>query len=193
MEYTTSIYYTFSTIAQVLAAFLALSGVFVLFKLQELKQMQLVQVQYFLTELADKITFSLVKTCPEFALPLNTLYESETSAGMIEEMNFILSHEKVNNEPKFAKLPQRKMIVEKVEKYRNLIIVLTYISISLGIITITFSLIILGFTHLISESYAIWIIIIGIVLSVLTILTMSYGIILSLKAFNPIVPSIAND
>lgn len=50
----TSMYYTFSTRAQVLAAFISLSGVFVIFKLQEIRKMLLQHTHNFISQV-DRI------------------------------------------------------------------------------------------------------------------------------------------
>ena len=87
-----SLYYTFSAIPQVLAAFIALSGVFLIFKIQELKKMQFLQVQYFYNYLSGvKGLFSGVfHGCPTIAVTLQTLHKAECLGGMLEEMDKIL-------------------------------------------------------------------------------------------------------
>lgn len=184
MENLNSIYYTFSTIAQMLAGFIALSGVFVLFKLQELNKMQLIQAQYFYNYMSGSgLTESSFHGCPNIAVNLSTLRKAESTAGMIEEINFILSDEKVKNIYQYKSLQSWKTIIEKVEKFKNMIKTLTITSIILGIITIIYSLIILGNAHLICEISSSLIITIGIVMATCTILIMTFGILLSIKNF----------
>ena len=84
-----SLYYTFSTIAQVLAAFIALSGVFVIFKIQEFKRIMFLQVQYFYNYLngVNGMFISSFHDCPSIATNLKTLHISESLGGMLEEMD----------------------------------------------------------------------------------------------------------
>lgn len=184
MENFNSIYYTFSTIAQVLAGFIALSGVFVLFKLQELNKMQLIQAQYFYNYMSGSgLVESSFHGCPSIAANLKNLRLAESTAGMMEEINFILSDDNVKKIYQYKSLQSWKTIIEKVERYKNKIKALTFISIVLGIITIIYSLIILGYTQSICSVGSSLIITIGIVLATCTILSMSCGLILSLKDF----------
>lgn len=190
MDYSDSIYYTFSTIAQVLAGFLALSGVFVLFKLQEFKKIQLIQVEYFLTALG-KIDLKIddFYGCPIIAIDLYTLKKSETTAGLIKELDTILIQDDIKKNPNLPKFREWNDIIKKVENRKLCLKHLTFISIITGIPTIFYSLIILGFICSINDKFSSFVILIGILSAILTILFMTCGIIISLKDFDIIAKS----
>jgi|GEM_PF-6519430 len=120
MDITNSLYYTFSTIAQVLAGFIALSGVFVIFKIQELKKMQFLQVQYFYNYLngVSGMFIGSFHDCPTIAVTLKTLHKSECIGGMEEEMEKILEDQNVQKSAELKSLNRLKSIFSKINSVR---------------------------------------------------------------------------
>ncbi len=180
-----SIYYTFSTIAQVLAGFIALGGVFVLFKLQEIKKIQLQQAKYFLDFIDKELIYNHTFKCPVIAVKLKMLLNAESTDGMLGELYLVTYNNELNNKNQL----QNKLILlnenyKKVNSYKNRIKRFTIISIFIAILTIALSLTVLGFAHKITESYSLKFTIIGIILAFISILTMSVGIMFSIKEFD---------
>jgi len=182
MDYYTSIYYTFSTIAQVLAGFIALSGVFILFKIQDLRKIQLIQAQQFYCYMSGSgLTESSFHRCPNIAVNLKTLRLAESTSGMLDEINNILNDDQVKKIHQYKSLLKWKTIIEKIESVKNTVKVLTIISIILGVLTIIYSLIILSLTPMISKSFSTIIKSIGIYYAALSIIIMVCSILMSFK------------
>ncbi|NOU18786.1 MAG: hypothetical protein HOO91_14615 [Bacteroidales bacterium] len=180
MEYINSLYYTFSTIAQVLSGFIALSGVFILFKIQDLCKMQLIQAQQFYNYMSGSgLTESSFYGCPSIAADLKTLRLAESTAGMLDEIVYILNDEQVKKIHQYKSLQRWKTIIEKIDILKNKIKILSITSIIIGVLTIIYSIIILSITHLINKSDFQIIIMVGISFAGLSILIMAYCIILS--------------
>lgn len=116
-----SLYYTFSTIAQVLAAFIALSGVFVIFKTQELKKMMFLQVQHFYNYLngVKGMVIGSFHDCPTIAVDLKNLHKSECLGGMLEEMDKILENEHVKVAGERKSLTRMRNVFYNIEKRRR--------------------------------------------------------------------------
>lgn len=186
MEYLNSIYYTFSTIAQVLSGFIALSGVFVLFKLQELKEMQFIHVQFILKAMKEGYGSSSISSYPPIANNLHIFNETKTTVGMIKEIDEIISKCELDSLKKM--IEGWKPFIEKIVITKNKVRKLTIVSLILGVITIAYSLIILSFTHFFSKNCALTITYIGIVLALTTIVFMVSAILISLKEFSPYKP-----
>jgi hypothetical protein len=173
MDITNALYYTLSTIAQVLAGFIALSGVFVIFKLQELKKMQFLQVQYFYNYLnaVSGLTIGSFHDCPTIAVTLKTLHKSECIGGMKEEMEKIINDPNVQKGYELRSLVSMKNIFSNIDLVRLSILQKTKISIISGLFTILFSLVILPFVpwiELCSSIYIYLIVFIGLTLSMTT-------------------------
>jgi hypothetical protein len=182
MEYINSLYYTFSTIAQVLSGFIALGGVFILFKIQDLRKMQLIQAQYFYNYMSGSgLTEGSFHGCPSIAVNLKTLRQAESTAGMLDEINYILNDEQVKKIYQFKSLQSWKTIIEKIEKVKSIIKGLATASIIIGVITIIYSIIILSTSHMISGAAFKIVMIFGISSASLSILLMAYSIVLSLR------------
>jgi len=147
MDISNSLYYTFSAIAQVLAGFIALSGVFVIFKIQELKKMQFLQVQYFYNYLngVSGMFIGSFHDCPTIAVTLKTLHRSECIGGMKQEMKKILADPNVQKSAEQKSLNRMKMVFTNIDAVRLNILLWTKISMISGLITILFSLSILHF------------------------------------------------
>ena len=190
MNYSTSIYYTFSTIAQVLAGFIALGGVFVLFKLQDTKKMQFVQINYFFSILDKlKLRYSHFYECPSIAINLNILLKAETTSGMLNELNNILSNIEVTekqetNKEEFRLLTEYRNIFRGIEGIKNSLKRYTVISVVLSVATITASLFVLGCTHLFkaaaAEFLSPFIIVSGIISTIFSMRPMIFAILISI-------------
>ncbi len=145
MDISNSLYYTFSTIAQVLSGFIALSGVFVIFKIQELKKMQFLQVQHFYNYLngVPGMFNASFHDSPTIAIELKILHKSECIGGMEEEMKKIIAHPSVKNSAELTSLNRMREIFNNINAIRIKILFWTKVSMTSGLITIIFSLIIL--------------------------------------------------
>lgn len=179
-----SLFYTFSTVAQVLASFVALSGAFVIFKIQELKNLQLVQAKYFYNysnNLANNSPYSSFHDCPSIVANLKTLHESNYLGGMSEEMKKILQDESVSKTPEFEHLEKIKDKFDNVDVFRRKIICSAKVSAITGIFTIFFSLFVLARANwVIQSNYTCCTYIFGFLGLAASILTMTYIIFLSL-------------
>jgi hypothetical protein len=172
-----SFYYTFSTIAQVLSGFLGLSGVFVLFKLQELKKMQLGEAKKFMERIEEflyPVRFTLNSA------KLDTAFKAESIPDIIHEMSSLLKEAKPDNMSLFNYLKEKKDKCIKINAKKSKIVNLTRVSFFTGIVAILFSIIILSFTHLIESNYYIFFIS-GISLTFVTIVLMLSVILKSIK------------
>jgi hypothetical protein len=178
-----SLYYTFSTISQVLAAFIALSGVFVIFKIQELKKMMFLQVQYFYNYLngVKGILIGSFHDCPTIAVELKTLHKSECIGGMLEEMDKILENEHVKVAFELKSLKRMRDVFQHIDKRRRQLILLTKASIVSGILTIFLSIVVLTLVPNINCSQTIYFYSVGIVGTFICVMTMSITIF---KSFN---------
>lgn len=174
----TSMYYTFSTIAQVLAAFLALSGVFTIYKIPQITKAQQGILDGFLKH------FKL-QGFDEFKAGLFIHAQLE---------NFTLIADKLaelSKQPKITDLDKesRRVVgassgirIREIKKQE--LINLTKISMFLGVISIIYSLIIIPSIPCITNGlidYKNWFIGVDIFVAVATILVMSYGIFASLQ------------
>jgi len=182
----TSMYYTFSTIAQVLAAFIALSGVFLIFKIQELKKMQFLQVQYFYNYASGIVSLnsSSFHGCVAIAVKLKTLHQSECLAGMLKEMDLILDNSVVQNSAQLKSLKRMHNIFQKIDRRRKHILLLAKISIISGVITILLSVSILTMVTRINISQSIILFIIGLLGTFASIMLMTITIFKSLQEIN---------
>lgn len=146
METSTSMYYTFSTIAQVLAAFIALSGVFVIFKIQELRKMQLQHVHNFINQVnrIPLLAKSSLYNCREVSINLVNLHRAECLDGMTNEMNKILDDPIVKGNIILKDIIRIPSIFNDLEVRRINIIRLAKISMLTGVPTILYSIIVLA-------------------------------------------------
>ncbi|MPM90218.1 hypothetical protein SDC9_137336 [bioreactor metagenome] len=183
MDITNALYYTLSTIAQVLAGFIALSGVFVIFKLQELKKMQFLQVQYFYNYLnsVSGLTIGSFHDCPTIAVTLKTLHKSECIGGMEEEMEKIINDPNVQKGYELRNLISMKNIFSNINLVRLRILQKTKISVISGLFTILFSLVIIPIVPWIESCSSIYIYLIAFIGLTLSISTMAIVIFNCLK------------
>ena len=177
MDYKTSVYYTLSTIPQVLAAFIALSSVFVIFKMQEFNKLLLFYLNYFWNKACE-----IPGAYPTSMHNLEQLQKSESTSEIAEEMKkFLNIYSNTNAADTIESLKNIFSPTEKLHNNRSAIMCLTYISIGIGVLTIIYSIIILSVAHSISENNFITIIRFGIIGAIISILTMTSAIILCLK------------
>lgn len=183
MDITNALYYTLSTIAQVLSGFIALSGVFVIFKLQELKKMQFLQVQYFYNYLngVSGLTIGSFHDCPTIAVTLKTLHKSECIGGMEEEMEKIINDPNVQKGYELRNLISMKNIFSNINLVRLRILQKTKISVISGLFTILFSLVIIPIVPWIESCSSIYIYLIAFIGLTLSISTMAIVIFNCLK------------
>lgn len=183
MEHLNSIYYSLSTIPQVLAGFIALSGVFILFKLQSLDKIQLIQAQFFYNYMSGSgLTEGSFHGCPTVAVKQKTLRMSESTVGIVEEINTILNDEKVKQIPQYESLKNWGAVIRKVEKIKQKIKTLAKASIIVGVCTIICSIFILSITYSLSKICAVQFMNISIIFTAISIATMTWSILLSLKS-----------
>ncbi|MFP4620247.1 MAG: hypothetical protein ACLFM7_02985 [Bacteroidales bacterium] len=136
---TETLYWLFSTIPQVLSGFIALSGVFLIFKIQELKKMQILQAKLF-THAAHNINpskgFSKFHGIRSDLVDLQNLWKSESVGGMLEEINNLLTKQEFNRDD----LKKYRNVFVKIHNLRKNLLILTKISIISGILAIFGSL-----------------------------------------------------
>lgn len=184
----TSLFYTFSTIAQVLAGLIALSGVFLLFKLQQMSHAQLFQLNRFLKllppyKIAD--TSSAVIEYAKFFRYLKQVQELETFTRVGKLMNQIINNPYVQSDPeKCINLHLVRQNYMLIVISRKRILNLTKVSILSGIITIFYSLLVLSCVSLITYPLFYIIYSIGFFGVFLTIIIMVYIIFYSLGDMN---------
>lgn len=190
-----SLFYTFSTIAQVLGSFIALSGVFVIFKLQELKKMQLFQIQLFINKMSG-IHKNLPDTstlhCPAIAERLKILWESQYIGGMQDEMEKILKDPFVNETTEKSSLVKLKRRFDNINGKKNLIILYSKLSFFFGLLTIVFSLFVLANSKNILSA-ATCFFTFGFIGTILTLITMGFVIYYSLEESNFIFNNSSNN
>ncbi len=181
-----SLYYTFSAIAQVLAAFIALSGVFVIFKIQELRKIMFLQVQYFYNYLngVKGMFIGSFHDCPTIAVDLKTLHRSECLGGMLEEMDKILVNEHVKIAPELKSLTRMRNVFVSIDRRRKMLLKYTKVSIISGVLTIFFSLMILPFVPEIDCITSKYLYLLGLIGTFVCILTMTITIFKSFKEKN---------
>lgn len=181
-----SLYYTFSTIPQILSAFIALSGVFLIFKIQEFKKMQFLQVQHFYAYLngVSGMFIGSFHDCPTIAVTLKTLHKSECLGGMLREMDSILEDSNVKKAPELKSLTRMRNTFKNIDKVRKRLLLLAKISIISGIFTIFLSVSILPFVSQISCNQSIILYVIGLLGTLLSIMTMTVTIFKSFQEKN---------
>ena len=186
IDITNSLYYTFSTLSQVLGAFVALSGVFVIFKIQEIKKIQFIQVLHFYSYLngVEGLFIGSFHDCPTIAATLKTLHQSECLGGMKSEMEKILEDKNVKNSFEFTNLNKMKTVFDNVDTVRVKLLDYTKFSLIIGLITILFSLTILTLTPWININTSKLLYLLGLIGFVACIGSMSYVIFLSLMEKN---------
>jgi hypothetical protein len=186
MDITNALYYTLSTTAQVLAGFIALSGVFVIFKLQELKKMQFIQVKYFKNYLSgvSGLTNGSFHDCPTIAVTLSTLLDSECIGGMEEEMEKIINDPNVKKAYQLKSLVSMKNIFSNINLVRLNILKNTKISIISGLLTILFSLAVLPNVPWIELCSSIYVYLIAFIGLTFSMSTMAIVIFICLKERN---------
>jgi hypothetical protein len=176
MDYKSSVYYTLSTIPQVLAAFIALSSVFVIFKMQEFNKLLLFYLNIFWNKACE-----IPGAYPTLMHNLEQLQKSESTSEITEEMENFLNNNSAANPATIESLKNIFSPAKKLHNNRSAIMLLTYISIPIGVLTIIYSIIILSVAHSISENNFICIIRLGIIGAIISIVTMTLAIILCLK------------
>jgi hypothetical protein len=186
-----SLYYTFSTLPQILAAFIALSGVFLIFKINEFKKMQFLQVQHFYNFLngVKGMFIGSFHDCPTIAVTLKTLHKSECLGGMLYEMDSILNDPNVKKAHERKSLQRMRDTFYKIDKRRKNLLSLAKISIISGILTIFLSILILPIVPTITCNQSFILYAIGLTGTVISILTMTITIFKSFKEKNIIKPS----
>ncbi len=191
MEYLNSMYYTLSTIAQVLAAFIALSGVFILFKLDTFNKLQMKHA---------RALIAILKTTPVdnnhkfdyFAKPtgvIQTLIDLETHVGLTKQFKIILENETTKTLKLYPVIAATGEIVFNIDKARRKIKAVTIISVIIGVIAIIYSIIILSIAHTICQSVSQLFIEIDALLAAISIATMTYCLVYSLIDYKVVATS----
>jgi len=179
-----SLYYTFSSISQVLAAFIALSGVFVLFKVQEYKKILFMQAQSFYCYLSGLGNHSSFYDCPAMAVDLKNLRDAECLGGIEDEMNQILEKELVKNDYRYKSLLSMRDTFISVDKKRISMLNWTKTSIISGILTIFYSILILSIVPDITHDKILFIYILGFIGCGISIVAMTIGILITFHEKN---------
>jgi len=177
MDYSNSLYYTFSTIAQVLAGFLALSGVFVIYQIQRFSYRQSVIFKRFVPKLEKNYA-------EEFLVNLDIDSELENYRVIINKLDKfaeILQNRNWENDLRLTRATQDN--IQAIENKKENLIILTRVALIVGILTIFYSVAILSLVPDIICNYAkneSIIITVGIVGLVSSFILMSIGIFKSL-------------
>ncbi len=152
-----SLYYTFSTIAQVLAAFIALSGVFVLRKLDLVNKIQTNYVKSFLDEwyylngnfkLGFDISLS-IKRLKDFSTTsddyISLLFQLKNTLNQIDPKSDKLEEGKIQLALNHVILVKSQLI--EFQLYKLALTYLTKFSLILGFVTIVLSILLLSVIH----------------------------------------------
>jgi len=190
MDITTSIYYTYSTIAQVLAAFLALSGVFLIFKIQEIKNDLLFQANYFLKSV------DFFKTIYEFNIDAQEHLENleiQMNSNKVDELlspiqGFLSSFTPfyysgadrktlIDNNEKLIKCRDRINVIQMKKRFIKRLTVTSMIS---GILMILISIWVLNNAAAMNENQKYYFFIVSFFIVIFSITNMFLAIVLSL-------------
>lgn len=177
-----SLYYTFSTIAQVLAGFLALSGVFVLYKFEQYLTLQTFIIRSFIKEYLEKYNeneaIRLIRDL-EDSIGLNDLSKISIKLIRFSESIYIKPLGTLSEDTKlFAN------VISTIEKNKIKLLKLTKASIMVGLSIILYSFAILvnvDYIILHLAKYRFWFFAPGILGASLCLGLMSYLILISLK------------
>ena len=180
-NYINSLYYSLSTIAQVLAAFIALSSVFVIFKIQEINKTILSFSMKFHNVFCSLPDVKLNSSAMELTNNLSDFRNLEATSEVFEEMKVLQNRSEAFNNPQGELLKKIFLETNKLYNTKKAIKTLTYISLLVGVITIGYSLIILSTAHTISITSYKCVTRMSNLGSIITILTMTISIILCLK------------
>jgi len=160
MEASTSMYYTFSTIAQVLGAFIGLSAVYVIFRIQEMKE--IILTQYFKLCEDIKTKKHLQELFPgeiDFfkhhrTQDLKKIYEVSSKIFLASDQNILNKVKIATDAAEINELAQKLVTDSDLEKAirdtylrRKTIINLTRWSIGFGLPTVIFSIFFLASVH----------------------------------------------
>lgn len=178
-----SFYYTFSTIAQVLAGFLALSGVFVLFQFNRYVDLQKAIIKSFIEDYLAKYRIS-----PEFIRKLTdaiNLGDYSLTPKILIDFSADVFIKPLGDLSSIAKHYADKVTLFQRKKF--ILLSLTKISVLIGVIIILYSLLILANVPSIINSHIgckLLFFTIGIVGATICLSTMAYVIFISLNV-NP--------
>lgn len=178
-------YYTFSTIAQVLAGFLALSSVFILYKIQWYSKIQLLNIKAFVNGREQEYKYDKLSgyIFTNYIEKLSDVFES----GLPSQAKYLFvkllqdGTAKQYNSACIYKAEYFFDNIKKLEHNKQRLLFMTLISLIIGVITIIYSLIVLALVNQISDSnYRNIYIVSGIIGAVLCLVVMSIAIIQSL-------------
>lgn len=152
MDLSTSMYYTFSTIAQVLAAFIALSGVFIIYKLPYIRNALVFQAEEFL-KVTTQIKYGKSEQLVNKEVIegfIRRLIESGDYKAIQEQMVNILHLDLSFNSAykiQFVLLNDMKKQFFYINMERKIILLFSKISLLVAIITILYSIYMLSIIH----------------------------------------------
>lgn len=177
-----SVFYTLSTIAQVLAAFMALGSVFVFFKVNEDKQeMKLMAYASIVTLKSYDANSSLLE---DYINRLNKNYENGSINGVIQILNSVIDSFIVlpSDGPDICStaMLHRDMLI-LIRKRIDRLLRLVKISIFSGVLAIFFCITGLAFVPIIPYFFLVLLIIVLIVLALVSLLMMVWIIFYSLN------------
>ncbi len=154
MDVANSLYYTLSTIAQVLAGFLSLSSIFLLFRIQFFMQMQTEMVRAFVKELNSELKYgdyppgskwySLAKEMDGVLYRSIIIRAQEVLFHFLYEsdINYTISNANI-----LDKTNELYSVFHIFEKSKLMMVMLARLSIISGLITILFAIITLANIH----------------------------------------------
>lgn len=187
-----SFYYTFSTIAQVLAAFLALSGVFVIYQIQRFTNMQSSLFEAFIIEVVDKIQLDnkLIENLHMYA-------KFNDFSRIVSSLNIFLKEKKaIMKGSTLIMLEEYRYNNRRIEKQQRQLIALTKVSFMIGIGFILYSLVILANVYFIISNQinlTAYYLFVGIFGTMACLIIMAIGIYASLNVAEPYVEFVIED
>lgn len=179
----TTMFYLFSTVSQVLSGFIALSGVFIIFKMQEIRKMLLVKGKHFLQNLEGLIAM------PYWDYDEIVSYEKLKDSLEMENTRYMIKHiediwdivpKRNDGDENYVTLEPILQIIWLIQRRRNLILKLTLSSILIGVSSILFSLIAISIVPLKYSNFN-FSLILDIILASTSIILMTISIILSIS------------
>jgi hypothetical protein len=179
-----TMFYLFSTISQVLGGFIALSGVFIIFKLQEIRKILLVKGKQFFQNI------EALKALPFWDFDEQENYEKlrdslelENTRAMIIPIEHIWNMLPKRNDAyndTYVILEPILQIIRLIQRRRRLILGLSLGSILVGVLSILFSLVAISLVPRLHFYF----LIMDIVLASISIILMTISIILSICEIN---------
>jgi hypothetical protein len=178
----TALYYTFSTTAQVLGAFLALGGVFVVFKMQSIYNTLLSEAGNFVHLYRSDMQFVNGNHLGGIE---NALEKKDIPSIVVHINKYILPDNVLPHHGHSSTLIEKADLIDSIIKYRQTIIHLAVIALVIGVYTILHSVVVLILVPVIVTSWGLIILVVslGLLGLISSIIISARVIILSLTKY----------